>query len=301
MYLADILAEKYDINFAVTDKVLDKLVLANGYKTIWHSGIKPLIRMESNFIAFEKKQKVNFWNKCKTLYKNEVYKFRKRELNSIIEKTKAEIVIIDIFSSTDFLVLNNHPRKPKLLFFNPMLSTCKVNGFPIVSEGTWATENTGNIKERKLGFKDFIKQPKESILFYLNEKQTKLIFAESGISEDILDKNNSFTKMFKGITEIILAPLEFEFSPNVRQNWQYYIGLCTNEKRQDTEIDITFDNFWQEILIKKQNGTKVIYCSFGTFYTGPDKSLLKFIETLIEAVEKFDNVHTVISINRFLL
>lgn len=163
MYLADLLADKYEIYFAVTDIILEELVRSNGYQSIRHSGIKVLIDMESLFIADKKKQKVRFWNLANAYRKNEVYEFRKRELYEIIESIKAVAVIIDIFTSTDYLVLNNHPAKPNLLFFNPMLSTYRVNGFPIVSEGTWSKSITVKVetKEQHLSKPCFLNNQKD--------------------------------------------------------------------------------------------------------------------------------------------
>jgi UDP:flavonoid glycosyltransferase YjiC (YdhE family) len=303
MYLADLLSDRYTITFAVTNNILEKLVCQNGYKSISQSGIKPLIGMESSYIATKKNQKVRFWNLVNAYLKNEVYEFRKKELYEILEKTQAIAVIIDIFSSTDYLVLNSHPKKPKLFFFNPMLSTYRIKDFPIVSESNWPKSNVDSIKikENKLSSMDFIKHPKLTLLNYLNKKQNKQVFVKSGVSESILAVNSTFTKIFRGVPELILAPLEFEISPEVKQSEQYYLGLCTRENRYDIEIDNSFEEEWQTILEAKKNNKKIIYCSFGTFYEGPNRILLNFLKIIISAAKSIPDTLLIISINRFII
>ena len=303
MYLADLLKYKYEIFFAVTDEILGELVTKNGFSTIRQSGVKAMFNMEGSFIATEKKKKVNFWNLSKAYRKNEVFNYRQKELSHILEEIKPVSVIIDIFSSTDYLVLKSLNPKLNLIFFNPMLSTYRVNGYPIVSEGVWLKNMSiqpNKIKKTK-GVWSSITQPKQSILTYLNRQQEKKIFQKSGVSEDILDRDNHFTKMFRGVPELIAAPLEFEVSPNVKQEWQHYLGLCTRLERQDTELDTAFTESWPFIKEQRANGQKIIYCSFGTYYAGPDKALLNFVSNLLVVVKELGNIQLIISVNRFVI
>lgn len=304
IYLADLLSDNYEIYFALTDDVLEELVICNGYQVIRHSGLRPLIGMESRYLFSKKKQKVGFWTLAKVFYKNEVFEFRKKELYKIIESINAVAVVIDIFNSLDYLVLNNHPKKPNLLFFNPMLSTYRVNRFPIVSEGSLDKNISVKVEIKEAPLNNllrFIKHPDEQILYYLEARQTRKIFKESGVAESTLDKDNAFTKMFRGIPELIAAPLEFEVSSEVRQDSQYYLGLCTCKQRNDTELDKSFSEIWQNIIRREEEGQRIIYCSFGTYYTTPDKTFLNFISTLINAIRVLPNVQLILSVNIFVI
>ncbi|WP_259015393.1 glycosyltransferase [Emticicia fluvialis] len=303
MYVADLLADKYEIYFAVTDDILADLVEKNSYKAIRQSGVKVMFNMESTFIAIEKKKKVSFWSLSKAYWNNELFRYRQNELSHILEVVKPASVVIDIFSSTDYLVLKSLNQSLNIVFFNPMLSTYRVNGYPIVSEGAWLKNRAIEPKKikGKPGFWWNFTHPKRSILAYLNQRQEKHIFQKSGVSENTLDKENHFTKMFRGVPELIAAPLEFEFSPHVRQEWQHYLGLCTRSQRQDTELDTSFAELWPDIKKHRANGQKIIYCSFGTYYAGPDRTLLNFVSNLVEVIHELGNIQLIISVNRFVI
>jgi len=102
MYLADLIAEKYDIYFAVTNDVLKELVEENGYNSVMQSQFRVMIGMEPSYILSKKKQTVSFWSLVRTYRKNEIFEFRKRELVKLIQNINPQTVIIDIFSSTDY-------------------------------------------------------------------------------------------------------------------------------------------------------------------------------------------------------
>jgi UDP-N-acetylglucosamine transferase subunit ALG13 len=305
MYLADLIAEKYEVYFAVTNDILKELVEENGYNTVMQSPLKVMIGMESNFIISEKKQKVNFGSLVRVYQKNELFEYRKQELYKIIQNIRPKTIVIDIFSSTDYLVVKAINKNLNVVFFNPMLSTYKIDGYPIVSDSTWLKSknySSINLHESKVSLLlNYIKSPQNSILNYLSRKQNRRIFKESGVAEDVLDKENAFTKMFKGIPEVIAAPLEFEVSSEIKREWQYYLGLCTRNQRRDTELDNMFLEAWENLLKVKSKGQKMIYCSFGTYYTGPDKTLLNFISNLISIINELEDVHLIISVNHFVI
>jgi hypothetical protein len=303
MYVADLLADRYEIYFAVTDDILADLVKKNGYKAIKQSGVKVMFNMESTFIANEKKKKVSFWSLSKTYRNNELFRYRQNELSNILEAVKPVSVVIDIFSSTDYLVLKTLNQSLSIVFFNPMLSTYRVNDYPIVSEGAWLKPKSIELRtvKKTSGFWRIITHLKQSILSYLYRQQEKKIFKKSGVPEDIVDTDNHFTKMFRGVPELIAAPLEFEVSPHVRQEWQHYLGLCTRPQRQDTELDTSFAALWPDIKKHRANGQKIIYCSFGTYYAGPDRTLLNFVSNLLKVVKELGNIQLIISVNRFVI
>lgn len=307
MYLADLIAEKYDIYFAVTNDVLKELVEENGYNSVMQSQFRVMIGMEPSYILSKKKQTVSFWSLVRTYRKNEIFEFRKRELVKLIQNINPQTVIIDIFSSTDYFVLKTINQELNIIFFNPMLSTYKIDGYPTVSDDTWIKNKNISNTNTKVEFSiithfwNHIKKPKIWLLSYLNEQQNRRIFKESGVTEDTLDKDNAFTKMFKGIPEVIAAPLEFEVSSEVKRDWQHYLGLCTRNQRRDTELDKMFLEAWENLLKVKSKGQKLIYCSFGTYYTGPDKTLLNFISNLINIINDLEDVHLIISVNHFVI
>ncbi len=303
LYVADLLASDYDVHFAVTSDVLEELVRENGFNVVRNSPYRALVGMEAKFVEYEKKRKVGFWSIAKAHWNGEVATYRRRELDTLIAQLNPVAIILDIFSSTDYLLLAGRHPTIKLLFFNPMLSTYRVNGYPIVSEATWmkAAGQPAHPPQSKSEWMRALKHPAATFIKKLYVRSRQKVLSDSQVPPQNMDLENPFTPMFRQVPELVLAPLEFEFSPAVRQEWQHYLGLCTRPQRHDTELDPQFEALWPTILDRKRAGSQLIYCSFGTFYEGPDKTLLTFIGNLLAALKTFPTVQLVCSVNRFVV
>ncbi|MFY7908435.1 MAG: glycosyltransferase [Emticicia sp.] len=309
LFLADLLSENgYEVHYAVTTEILKEIVEKNAYKAYIISSFKVAIGAEGRVITEIKKDKVSFLRLVKAYRTNEVYEYRKGEYNKLIELIKPSVIILDIFNSTDFISLYHKHHEIKICLFNPMPSTYRVGDYPIVSEGFLIKSNRKNENQElnKFSIKGFLKYPKSTILAYLAQNQVKKLIMNNEIPEKYKIVPNSFTMSFDNVPELLLAPLEFEFAPEVRKSYQYYLGLCHREKRKDTELDENFEKGWQKIIKEKQGSDeispkKIIYCSFGTYYEGPDRKLLDFLNTIIDAVSSIPNSFLIISVNRFVI
>jgi len=304
LFLADLLSENgYEVHYAVTSEGLKKIVEKNFYNASIISSYKVAIGLEGRYITEIRKEKISILRLIKVYLANEVNEYRKQEYNTLIELIKPNVIILDIFNSTDFISLYPKNNEIKICLFNPMLSTYQVDDYPTVSESFWMR----NIKKKeiqnsnKLSVKTFFKNTKSILLTYLAQNQVKTLISRIDIPEKHKIVPNSFTMSFDNVPELLLAPLEFEFSPDIRKNYQYYLGLCHRGQRQDTELDQNFEENWQCILYEKQKGKRIIYCSFGTYYAGPDRKLLDFLNTIIEAVSSIPNTFLIISVNRFVI
>lgn len=295
MFFADLLKERYKCLFTVTNETLKDLVEENNYSSKPVSDLMVLTKgMDEFYIRSIKKEKVNFWNYISVLFKNEHYKFKKNELSNIINEVSPSIIIIDIFRSTDYLVIKSINPNIKIIFFNPMLSTYRVKNYPIVSEGTWPNTNQ-KVRQVPDNGPNNIKQKIINLLWKRSRAQ---ILKEANIKEDQIDNSNKFTKMILGVPEFIAAPLHLEVAAEVRRENQNYLGLCIRENRVDPEIDPDFSKKWPDILGSNRG---IIYCSFGTFYNGADRPLLNFLLKLINVVKDVPNYQLVISVNRWVI
>jgi UDP:flavonoid glycosyltransferase YjiC (YdhE family) len=298
-FIADILSKEYEVTYAVTDNILAESVRENGFTANIISRYKAGYDIEARFIR-DSGEKVSFWTLIKSYFSNVLYWNRKKEIENLLDKVNPEIVIVDIYNSTDFLFLFSYHKKRKIFFFNPMPSTYRVEGFPIVSENNWLTSSEKDTKGYSKLF-DFLKSPKEKILRWLSAKQFRHLLKLSKIPSNYGVVENNFFKAFNNVPELLLLPLEFEFSPSVRKNYQHYLGLCQRENRIDTELDNTFEESWQRILNKKQEGKRIIYCSFGTFFEMASPQLLDFINKLLEALQSIPNTFLICSVNKYVI
>lgn len=181
LYLADLLADEYEVHYAVTSQVLADIVEKNGYQAVMNSGFRVGYNMEASFLA-SKKQKLSYWRLLKAYRNDELYWERKSELDSIIDQLRPSVVIIDLFVCTDFWVLNPRRTEFKLLFFNPMPSTYRVRNYPTVSEGYWSpnTEPAKSLTEKKdntmrrIGVFSWLRHPKAAFMCSASKSRNHL-------------------------------------------------------------------------------------------------------------------------------
>ena len=182
-----------------------------------------------------------------------------------------------------------------------MPSTFKVGNYPLVSETVWSEKNN-KISTKKSKLKQFLKSPKTFIFEYLKQKNIDNLFKISGITNENRKIDNNFIFAFDNIPELVLAPLEFEFSAEIRKDFQHYLGLSQRiENRQDTELDVHFIDNWNKIVEEKENGKKIIYCSFGTYFERADSRLLDFVNVILESVNNIPNTILICSVNKFIV
>ena len=256
--------------------------------------------MERNFLL-SKKQKAGFWPVLRSVYTNELYRHRKEVIDELMSQLQPDVVIIDIFNSTDFLALYAYRSTVRLLFCNPMLSTYRVGNLPIVSEGEWPKTVPSETKPQTFSVRRFIRNPRAELYQAALRTQWQKLQQTVGLLDEHKVIKTPFTRLFANVPELVLAPLEFELSSDVRQPNQHYLGLCIREQRTDTELDPDFAQQWPIILARKQAGKRIIYCSFGTFYTGSDKALLDFVTNLLEVVAGIAKVQLICSVNSLVV
>jgi len=177
--------------------------------------------------------------------------------------------------------------------------------FPTVDQGHWPEHHAAknDLKTKKgIPLKYFITSPLDVwIGKAINDQFEKLTRADGFSQKHPVAKDKTSALLFDNIPEIMLAPLELEVSSEVRKPNQHYLGLCISEHRQDTELDSSFENRFQEIVDRKKVGNHLIYCTFGTFYQGSDRALLDFLNKLLGAIQELENVDAIFSVNKLVI
>ncbi|WP_158281317.1 nucleotide disphospho-sugar-binding domain-containing protein [Dyadobacter jejuensis] len=305
LFVAGLLREEYGIHYAVTSEALAGLVATQGYDAKVTSNYRVTLGMEARYLH-EVKQLSGKWNILKCIRENEILTHRQNELFSLVDQIKPTAIFIDIFNSTDMLVLfPKYHKTVKLIFLNPMLSTYRINGYPTVDQAHWPKEHENQpVKNQRKGIplKMYFTQPLDVMISKAMDRQLEKMIAAEGFSvKHPLAKDRTNTLLFDHIPEVILAPLELEVSPDVRKRNQYYLGLCTTEKKMDTQLDESFEIRFDSILKSKSKGNKIVYCTFGTFYQGSDKALLDFLNKLIDALESVTDIVVIFSVNDLVI
>jgi hypothetical protein len=183
-----------------------------------------------------------------------------------------------------------------------MPSTYRCNGYPVVSQRLWSEERK-ELKSTNGGvLKQFFKNYKGFVFESFVQKNINSLFKINGISDKYKKIDNDFIFAFDNVPELILIPLEFEFSPEIKKSFQYYLGLSQRiENRQDTELDPHFIDVWNKIIKEKEGGKKIIYCSFGTYFEGADSRLLDFVNVILESVNNITDTILICSVNKLII
>ena len=314
LYIADLLADEYEIVYAVSNAILVDLVTANGYQAVMTSGFRVGYNMEASFLA-SKIQKLSYLRLLKAYRTDELYWERRRELNALIDEIRPTVILIDLFVCTDFWVLNPRRSECKLLFFNPMPSTYRVENWPSVAEsyltptpllkqgeGLKKTHFTFSVSTWRRGRGGTPRGMRSWFMQWtVTRHRQRIQQLAQALPDYPLAQDATVTQVIANVPELILAPLEFEFAPEIRKPNQHYLGLCMREHRQDTELDPVFEQAWEAILAQIQQGEKLIYCSFGTFHEGADATLLRFVTNLLEVIRELPHVHLVCSVNKYVI
>jgi hypothetical protein len=285
MNLASHLKNEYEIYVLVMEEKLADIVSSHGFHPIMLSSFKVGIGYEARYLK-EKGRKYSLWNIIRSMLTNELYQSRVSELNSKLKNLSPSAVIVDIFNSTELFVLSTVFPQSKLICFNPMLSTYKIDGIPTVSERSWATANTKDYSIHQKGqvFQGLATWIGALFRFVYAQQLSRLMKCSKLGKTNSITKNSTYVLLFDNIPEVLLAPLELELSPAVKLPTQHYLGLCLNNDRIDLGIDEAFNRKFQYILDKRKEGSKIIYCSLGTFYEDSNPMVLQFLNNLLTAV-----------------
>jgi UDP:flavonoid glycosyltransferase YjiC (YdhE family) len=306
-YLANVLRQQYDIHYATGYPVLTELVEAQGFRPVnmtterFASGVDALRAYVAN------KQKVNFRffkNAIRDSFYRKVYLERQKELKQMLDTVQPDVIFIDIFSATDFLVLYPHLRNIHVAFVNPMLTTYNLEKYPNV------VNDTMPVKRKQYGLRYWFHRlspvPFLALLVGYNPKwQLNWVYRRYNIPEQFrVTKENSTVRIMPGVPELLMAPLELEFEPAVRRPNQHYMGLSVNTSRVDTELDPVFvEQFEQLVKELKAAGKKIVYCAFGTFFSKQEEhqAVASFCLALFGAFYNLPGYHFILSINQDII
>lgn len=299
-YLARQLASEYEVYYLVRIPAHEKLVTDQGYHFIRLKTYGIGYYAEYNYV----KRKYNNRGKLFRLFAmvklfvlNQLFRQRRKEVREIMKEVEPDIVLIDIFCAPDYIFFYPYHSTAQIAFFSPMLSTHYTPGFPLVSEPVWETNAAADEYRSKL-----IKDSMKGFHKKLDDWQMKRCCRAAGIPGYQMTGSNLYTSyFFKNVPELMLAPLQLEFSKEVKRPEQHYLGLCTNGNRYDSSVDPGFDI--KMFSNRKSKGKKIVYCSFGTFFHTYEEhmAVARFVTCAVEALYARDDMEVIIAMNEKVL
>ncbi len=301
-YLSQLLAGEYNMHYLLHSTELVKMVEEQGYHGHFADAFNIGFNAEMVAMNFKYHKLRGFrrFLKIAGLYwKAELFRERQKKISEVMRELQPELVLIDIFSATNFLFFHRYMPGTRVIFFSPMLSTHTINGIPGLAVGEWprhaANANAAIakvVRKERRGFWDWVDK--------WNMRRACRLSAIT--SKHTLRYNNLYTKYyFDNVPELVLAPSELELSPAVPRAHQHYLGLCTATRRNDARVDVSFDI--AHIRKMKAGGKKIVFCSFGTYFNSYEqhRAITLFITNVIEAVCDMDDAVLVAASNKVVL
>jgi len=274
-------------------------VLQQGFECFSLSGLPFGINGEETLDYLAKNQRVKYFDSLIDRFYDTIYNNRKTAIERLMHQTKPDLVLLDSFQSTDFILL--YPllktQNVKFAFVQTMLSFhYQADNLPLDCPIVPNPRTNFNWYWQQYYFKRTLRSVWQNII-YLGRSNRRIIEQKAkkqGINTYYsLDYEQVFRIGFKNIPELVIALQGLEFS-QAKQPYQHYLGLLVDLERQETNKD-SFLLFLNSLPKHK----KIIYCSLGTLYAdfGKHKDMMQFFRSLLAAAQQLAEYEFVISLS----
>jgi len=302
---------------------LAKMLNKKGYRIFYagQSSLRRFVELQGfNFIeansfpfgmGFEKHlvdSESSLWDELLLRGSNKLYVQRKEDLSQLLQKVDPDIIFMDIFLSTDFIVLYEHLKREqfyrKVFFIQTMLSfyhnlhTPPVNSDQLPGElhrrnyfwnDHFATIRTWFKRIKYLGFDDYSMVRRIYKVNKIDKKYQIEFLGRLGVS-------------FSNIVQLIMAPQELEYRTQTQSKDQYYVGFMIDDHIVYDNIDKNYTRCIDLLYSsKKGNQTRILYCALGSILgDSMDKAEpIQFLSKIVSVANKLEKVAIVISAGNY--
>jgi zeaxanthin glucosyltransferase len=235
-------------------------------------------------------------------FQNLSYNVRKREYEKWLSEYEPDLILMDAFNSTDFILVEPLIREKtsKVVFIQTMLSPYN-DGFTPPLNTFLLPNDELKVKQAwlKVRVKRFFSHAKNFIRFF-SLNNTMLVqrkFKQNQILEKYkIDFNKVFHIGFQNVEEWVLAPEEFEFMGKPKKANQHYLGLMINTQEQ-----ILTSELQDFVNQAKSQNKRIVYASLGTLHSVHTKGKSEhFFEKLRSIFEAKNDYYLVLSVGKEL-
>ena len=235
---------------------------------------------------------------------NKRFEERQRELAALLKRYKPEIIFLDTFYYSDFLIIHHIDPTIRCIFLDVRFPPYFTDGF-IPPSNTFAFPGKENLKIWQKYFRVYFFKALWKNIIYLGKNDLKLLtkkFKELNTpTEFSIITKKLYCPAFKNIEEWFLFPSEIDFPGQKLFAWQKYVPLGVDPER----FEVVNQNV-NDFILKKDSvsGSKLIYCSLGTVTDVHSSShkkastLPKFYQILIDIAILEPQFHFIIVIDK---
>jgi hypothetical protein len=290
-YLAKILEPDHTIFYSTSSREFDSLITERGYNSVPVRGSQPWISTDCSD-ADHLNQEWSFLFSLQSIISRTLVRRRKTDLGQVVTEINPDIIFIDVFCSVDMLILLSlNLSETKLCYFNPMLS---LNNFNRPHLGLTTVKNLFRCLSTRTRS---MSSTRDRIILYLGELDLSIHASRLAAS---LTYYKDVTITVKQIPQIILGPAPLDDLVENNSGNTYYLGLCIERdlenKASETQTIARSAPEWDT-----DNTDRIIYCSFGTYYKGPNRPLIGFVEKLLAAISRISGVKMIVAANEIVI
>lgn len=242
----------------------------------------------------EKKSFIGYFhrklNRFRLLKKYKKEAIRGKQMESVVEKYKPALFILDIFHVFHFATI--YKFGIKVVILQTYVNTSKGKNTPPLNsshipqsnwQSIWYTEM---LWTKLFAYRFFLNLWAKFRYLGMDKVSVfKTIAKRSYFPEEKIDFKRSFHWGIHGIPELILSAEEFDFHPNKNVD-QHYVGPAIELERREVLYDTNYleVTLQREIAeISEQPIKPIIYCSLGTLNTDWYSNCYDFFKKVIQA------------------
>jgi zeaxanthin glucosyltransferase len=280
-------SKKHRVVYAVPNNEIKRHVEAIGFGTLLINSVPFGLEFELILNRIKKSDSL-YLDVLIDKLSHTVFKQRKSDLCSLINKYNFSHLVLDSFYSSDLIVLNDvlAKMKMKVLFLQTMLSTYQHRISPPLNSNysssfTLTVNFLWYLFYLKRGTLRLIKK----LLFLGRDdwSMLKLKFKESNLPQRGIElcSDTILSCAFEGYPELITAPIELEYFNSPSRKSQHYLGLCIDTNRLEKVHDNAFNDFYEahsDVIY----GKSLIYCAFGSRFEEFGNKVRSIVDKLLQ-------------------
>jgi zeaxanthin glucosyltransferase len=240
------------------------------------------------------------------------YKIRKRDLEEMLEEINPDIIFIDEFNYSDFIILYPHCQNRKIVYLQTKFPMYRSDTVPplntFASSKVGKVQNLADLKRIKwLWQKHRIQQNWNRTIQYLKYfgKSDLAILSQKFKAYNIpanhkIIADKCFRPAFANIEEWFLVPKALDFPEQKLLPWQQYVEPIIDLERKE-ELPNSYLQFLER---KEANETnKLIYCSLGTALEAHLRHNKKvnielFYQKIIDIAQENPNLYIILKLEK---
>lgn len=274
-------------------------VINTGFKCVSLEGMPFAANGEKFLDEVALQHRLKYLDSLLDRFYDTLFTSRKQTISEALRIVQPDIVLLDSFQPTDFIILYPFLKAKgiKFAFVQAMLSYHEQpDSLPLDCDVIPGDSTDFGWYWKKYFFKRWLRDTRDSLIWLgrNNRKLAQRKFKQQNINPLYkIHTRQIFRVGFDNIPEFITSPHEMEFS-KAKMPHQHYLGLSIDFARKETE------EISERYLSIVNSDRPIIFCSLGTLYTYAKKKkpIHRFFSALLEVARTMPHCEFVVNLNQ---